>query len=177
MAQVSDLIAWKGNMFVKRGQVIQWKGIPYRVLSDHKTPPIFNLNDSRLVVDLTSGGGGGTGPAGRGVEDATVNEDGDLIITYTDDTLHNAGHVVGVDGSDKFILAEALTVATDQPSATAFPIDGTKPVVVYVNGLAYASVSTPAPFTVAASTITWDDANAGIALDSNDSVFVAYTRT
>lgn len=35
---------------------------------------------------------------GDSVEDATVNEDGDLIITYTDGVIANAGHVKGEKG-------------------------------------------------------------------------------
>lgn len=31
---------------------------------------------------------------------ATVNSDGDLIVSYTDKTTTNAGHVVGADGKD-----------------------------------------------------------------------------
>jgi len=36
----------------------------------------------------------------RGVKDIVTNANGDLIITYSDGTTQNAGHVVGVDGED-----------------------------------------------------------------------------
>lgn len=38
------------------------------------------------------------GEKGDSVEDVTVNEDGDLIITYTDGVIANAGHVKGEKG-------------------------------------------------------------------------------
>ena len=41
---------------------------------------------------------GDTGATGVGVKSATIDEDGNLIITLTDDTVHNAGKVIGDKG-------------------------------------------------------------------------------
>ena len=40
-----------------------------------------------------SGEPGSTGQTGKGIKSTEINSDGDLIITYTDDTAVNAGHV------------------------------------------------------------------------------------
>lgn len=41
---------------------------------------------------------GDTGATGVGVKSVTIDEDGNLIITLTDDTVHNAGKVIGDKG-------------------------------------------------------------------------------
>ncbi|WP_293385110.1 hypothetical protein [Phenylobacterium sp. SCN 70-31] len=67
----------------------------------------------------TPGANGEQGPPGPGrdIDDATVNGDGDLIITYSDNTTQNAGHVVGADGANGTIGvdgANAYVVAVEQ---------------------------------------------------------------
>lgn len=47
-----------------------------------------------------AGNTGADGKDGIGINSAIVNEDGDLIITLTDGSVVNAGHVVGKDGVD-----------------------------------------------------------------------------
>lgn len=46
-----------------------------------------------------SGPLGRAGDDGKGIADATINEDGDLILSFTDETNKNVGLVVGRDGS------------------------------------------------------------------------------
>ncbi|QIG70378.1 hypothetical protein EVB87_278 [Rhizobium phage RHph_N28_1] len=170
-AQVSDLSAWRPGIFVKAGEVLQWKSLAYKVLSDHRTPPLFNPWDSRLAIVIDGGGSGGSG---RGVDSVDINEDNDLIISYTDGTLHNAGHL-DIPPAVVLPTMEALTVnsGTLQPSATSQAI-GTGPVVLYVNGVAYFSISSPAPFTVAGSQITWNEPG-GLELAASDTLVVQYT--
>lgn len=47
-----------------------------------------------------TGDTGADGKDGVGITSATVNKDGDLIITFTNGTVINAGHVAGKDGAD-----------------------------------------------------------------------------
>lgn len=48
------------------------------------------------VVELTNGGPiGPAGDDGRGISSSTINDDGELILTYTDNTTQNVGVVVG----------------------------------------------------------------------------------
>lgn len=60
------------------------------------TAALKTTDKSSLVAainEIYQAGGGG-----KSVTDAQVNEDGDLIITLSDGTTINAGHVVGADG-------------------------------------------------------------------------------
>lgn len=60
------------------------------------TSALKTTDKSSLVAainEIYQAGGGG-----KSVTDAQVNEDGDLIITLSDGTTINAGHVVGADG-------------------------------------------------------------------------------
>lgn len=62
------------------------------------TAALKTTDKSSLVAainEIYQAGGGG----GKSVTDAQVNEDGDLIITLSDGTTINAGHVVGADGA------------------------------------------------------------------------------
>ena len=43
---------------------------------------------------------GAKGEDGVGIKDVTVNEDGELVIEYTDGSSKNCGKVVGADGKD-----------------------------------------------------------------------------
>lgn len=61
------------------------------------TAALKTTDKSSLVAainEIYQAGGGG-----KSVTDAQVNEDGDLIITLSDGTTINAGHVVGADGA------------------------------------------------------------------------------
>lgn len=42
---------------------------------------------------------GGTGPAGRGVASATINEDGRLVIVFSDGVILDLGPVIGEQGA------------------------------------------------------------------------------
>ena len=50
--------------------------------------------------DGKDGKDGASGKDGVGVQSAAVNDEGELIITLTDGSVHNAGKVVGADGKD-----------------------------------------------------------------------------
>lgn len=63
-------------------------------------------------------GATGTGDPGTSVTSVTVNAAGDLIVTLSDGTTHNAGHVVGTAGSNgasAVISAQASTALTNWP--------------------------------------------------------------
>lgn len=45
------------------------------------------------------------GPAGRGISSVTINESGQLVITYSDSTTNNVGKVVGADGKSAYEIA------------------------------------------------------------------------
>ncbi|QXV74252.1 hypothetical protein [Rhizobium phage RHEph12] len=166
-AQVSDLSVWRPNVFVKTGQTLQWRGIAYRVISDHRTPPLFNPWDSRLTIDINQSGG-----SGRGIESIVLNEDNDFIVTYTDGTMENVGHIDIPAAASAVVEALTVNSGTLQPSATSQAI-GTGPVILWVNGVAYFSVSSPAPFTHTGSQITWNEPD-GLALSASDVLVVQY---
>ena len=54
-------------------------------------------SDWLSLCDFTQGPSGPPGDDGIHVQNATVNGTGDLIVTLTDGTIINAGHVVGPD--------------------------------------------------------------------------------
>ena len=56
-------------------------------------------SDWLSLCDFTQGPSGPPGDDGIHVQNATVNGMGDLIVTLTDGTIINAGHVVGPDGA------------------------------------------------------------------------------
>ena len=47
-----------------------------------------------------AGKAGADGANGRGIAEAALNEDGELVLTFTDGTTQNLGRVVGADGTD-----------------------------------------------------------------------------
>ena len=51
-------------------------------------------------TDGQNGRDGKNGTDGRGIAEATVNEDGELVITFTDGAPQNLGRVTGADGKD-----------------------------------------------------------------------------
>ena len=53
-----------------------------------------------LVTTLAGGGSGGSGEPGRGVASATINNSGQLVLSYTDGTTETVGKVVGADGKN-----------------------------------------------------------------------------
>jgi hypothetical protein len=62
------------------------------------TNPVMPVSPSAIltVVELTNGGPiGPAGDDGRGISSSTINDDGELILTYTDNTTQNVGVVVG----------------------------------------------------------------------------------
>ena len=69
--------------------------------SDGKTADL-----GKVTVDATDGQDGAQGEPGqdgengRGIANLEVNEDGELIATYTDGETQNLGRVVGADGKD-----------------------------------------------------------------------------
>ena len=56
--------------------------------------------DGANGADGQDGADGKDGKDGRGVTNAEVNENGELILTYTDGTIQNLGKVKGADGKD-----------------------------------------------------------------------------
>ena len=58
-----------------------------------------NSNDSNAVNGFADAGNI-QGPAGRGISQLNINSNGELIVTYSDDTTVNLGVVVGADGKN-----------------------------------------------------------------------------
>lgn len=56
--------------------------------------------DGQDGTDGRDGEDGADGAVGPGIKTSDVNSDGDLILTYTDGTVINAGRVRGTDGKD-----------------------------------------------------------------------------
>ena len=54
----------------------------------------------KVTADAPDGKDGAPGTNGRGIAEAVVNEDGELVLTYTDGETQNLGRVVGADGAD-----------------------------------------------------------------------------
>lgn len=169
---ISDLKVWKPNTFFAKGENIQWAGVAYEVLAPHTTRNFFDKTSSYYSVIFGSGGGGGSD--GRGITTALVNPDGDLIITYTDATTENAGHVVGADGGDNIQIERLIVTGPTSLSLTTQGINNSKPVKLTINHTVYSSVETPPPFTCFNTAITWDATAGGFNLSVNDSVFVEY---
>ena len=59
-----------------------------------------NGKDGKDGVDGRDGRDGENGKDGRGIANAEINADGELVLTYTDKTTVNLGKVVGADGKD-----------------------------------------------------------------------------
>lgn len=170
---VTDNIPWRANTWLYKGQRFQHVGKVYKVINDFKTGATFQIS-SNFTID--SGGSGGSGADGRGITSAVVNEDGDLIITYTDATQANAGHVRGSNASDNLTSEPLQVTATNVLTHTTSPIDTTKPVTLVVNHLSYSNVETQPAFTISGSTITWDADVEGLNLTTDDIVVVYYFK-
>lgn len=65
----------------------------------------FEIRTSEGLIPGPAGPTGPTGPAGpgRSITSSVVNASGDLIITYSDATIQNAGHVRGDSLQEVFI--------------------------------------------------------------------------
>lgn len=61
------------------------------------------LTEQDGVITISSTGSGG--PEGKGINSVDVNEEGHLIVTYTDLTTHDAGYAVGPAGQDGNIVS------------------------------------------------------------------------
>jgi hypothetical protein len=69
-------------------------------------------------------------------------------------------------------FSEELTVGTNTLSdLTHTPIGA---VTLICSGVGFSSVESPAPFTVSGKSLTWSASNAGVSLDSNDTVVASY---
>jgi hypothetical protein len=58
---------------------------------------LISVSDNIATINIT--GGDGTGGGGVSIAGATINSSGNLIITLTDGTVLNTGHVVGAAGA------------------------------------------------------------------------------
>lgn len=74
------------------------------------------------------------------------------------------------------LVHEPLTIVTANtiPALTFTPVNAAS-VKLFVNGVKYDSVRSPAVLSLSSKTIAWSAANAGFGLDSNDRVTVEYT--
>ena len=160
---------WRPRTSYVRDDLFIWKGITYRVLEAFITGLFFDENDSRYVsvTDATTG---------RGIANIVVNEDGDLIITYTDGSMTNAGRVNDPTVVNHTIVERLVVSTTNVLSQPNNQIDTSKPAVLFINHLAYHSVEVPPPFTMTADTITWDENQGGFDLTVSDTVVFQYTR-
>lgn len=66
------------------------------------------------------GDAGGPGPAGRGIQSALINENGRLVIAFTDGTTLDLGDVVGPAGEP----GKSVAIAGSVPSAIDLPALG-----------------------------------------------------
>lgn len=170
MTAVSDLPAWEANTYLSKGSEFQFFGKAYEVLISHVSPALFNPHDSRIALVFGNGG------SGRGITNVEINDDGDLIITYTDGTSQNAGHVVG-SSSESLLQVESVSVsALNLLTDTDYPIDTSKAFKLSVNGVVYYSVQNPPVLSASGSTIGWDSVAAGFSIEVGNTVVVEYYR-
>jgi len=76
------------------------KGEPGQSIKGDKGDPGANGNDGKAGAKGKDGRDGKDGNDGVGVNAASVDDDGDLVITLTDGNKINAGRVKGRDGRD-----------------------------------------------------------------------------
>ena len=70
----------------------------------------ISILDNIATINIT-GGGDGSG-SGIGIAGATVNSSGNLVITLTDGTVLNTGHVVGANGAAGTNGTNGISVST-----------------------------------------------------------------
>jgi hypothetical protein len=168
MAALSAIRRWEPYTYFGKDEVFQFKGVAYKVLEGFLTSKDFEPEDSRYTVtDLSNY-----------VIDLEINDDNELVATFADNTTKTVGAVTGGGGGSNYygVIERLVVTAPNVLSTPNQEIDVTKPVKLSINGLAYYSVSVPAPFTVAADSLTWSAANAGFPLDTADSVVIEYMR-
>ena len=63
------------------------------------TDMIARMMAARALKVAEEGGGGSGGNSEQfGLQSIEINKDGNLVVTFTDGTISDLGHVVGVDG-------------------------------------------------------------------------------
>ena len=86
----------------------------------------------------SNGTNGKDGEDGRGIASATINSNGELVLTYTDNTTDNLGVVVGEDGQDATGGANGVTFtpSVDNDGNLSWTNDGglTNPTTVNIKG-------------------------------------------
>lgn len=90
--------------------------------------------DGRDGKDGSQGDRGEQGPAGKGVTSFLTDEDGNLIVTFTDGTTENAGLVVGQNGIDGANGNGILSAGLDAGNLIIRYTDGTQENVGMVVG-------------------------------------------
>ena len=57
------------------------------------------------------------GDSGRGISNIEINDDGEMVITFTDNTITNVGSVVGTNGgaSEAITIDSLLSLESENP--------------------------------------------------------------
>lgn len=160
---------WTPRTVFYTNERFQFKEVIYKVTETLVTGRTFDYDDGRYTIDL---------PSGRSIESMRINEDGDLIITYVDGTMQNAGATGGgSQPAESTLVSERLIVtATNVLSQLNNTVDTSKPIKLLVNHLYYSSIEIPSAVSGSGTTLTWNAANAGFDLNIDDSVVAEYSK-
>ena len=97
--------------------------IDYEALYDEIYESVYDDIYSKLYDDIyeditgnIDGGSEGNGDA-REIESAVINEDGELVISYSDGTVQNLGKITGEDGKTEKRAKRVTRVPTERTEA------------------------------------------------------------
>jgi len=160
---------WQPRTSYVRGDRFIWKDITYFVTEAFITGQFFDTNDSRYQAIKTVSGDT------RGISSIAINEDNDLIITYSDGTMQNAGRLPAAN-ADLSVVERLVVNGPNSLSTPNNSIDTSRPAILTINHVSYFSVEVPTLFTLTLNSVVWDAVQAGFDLTDSDSVVLQYTR-
>lgn len=163
---IANVKRWEPRTSYVRGDQFKFRGTIYEVKEAFVSGIDFDYNDDRYEVT-----------AAPHITKLEVI-DGVLTAFFEDSSEEPIGRMEGGGGGPSYygVIERLVVTGANTLSTPNNEIDTTEPVKVTVNHTTYFSVEQPAPFTVATDAITWNETNAGFALDMSDSVVIEYTK-